>query len=171
MPSLSSQNYFKKGLAALVDQNYEDASVFFRRALDLDRERDRTRPDMRYLSYYGLSLAKAGLSTSTALEACRRAASTQALDPVLFLNLGRVYLIAGKRALAAKAFESGLRLAPDSRVLRNELAAIDQRRRPVLPALSRDHLFNRWLGRARATLGTRAIARPVLRSSVQTSRL
>ena len=75
MPILSAENQFKKGLAALVDHNYTDAAVFFKRALDLDRARNRRQPDLRYLSYYGLSLARSGRSIREAIQICRTAVS------------------------------------------------------------------------------------------------
>ncbi len=147
MSSLSAENYFKKGLSAIVDQSFADASAMFRRALELDRERTKRQPDMRYLSYYGYSLAKGKMSTSTAIQACRTAVSRQKNDPVLFLNLGRVYVIAGKVSLAAEAFERALRLAPDDPTIQAELARVDRRSKPVVPVLSRDHAVNIWLGK------------------------
>ena len=149
MASLSAEIYFKKGLAALVAQNFEDASKLFRQALDLERDRGARHPDMRYLSYYGLSLARAGHSTSTAIQACRTAAMKQRGDPVLYLNLGRVYLLARRIGPAAAAFEQGLAVAPDHKVLARELAEIDRRAKPVLSMVSRSHPLNRWLGRVR----------------------
>ena len=73
MPTLSAENAFKKGLSALVDQRPKDASEQFRKALDLQKQQGGRRLDMRYLSYYGLSLARAGLSKRIALQACRTA--------------------------------------------------------------------------------------------------
>ena len=150
MSSLSAENHFKKGLSSLVEHSFVEASESFRRALELDRERNKRQPDMRYLSYYGYSLAKAKLSTATAIQACRTAVSRQKNDPLLFLNLGRVYAIAGKRSLAADAFERALRLAPSDKTIRAELARVDRRGRPVIPVLSRDHALNIWLGKLRA---------------------
>lgn len=162
MPILSAENHFKKGLSALVDHNYKDALVFFRRALDIDKERSRRQPDLRYLSYYGLSMAKAGMSTSVAIKVCRSAVARQKSHPVLLLNLGRVYLIAGKPRLALEAFDRGARVAPGNRVLSRELAALERRSNPVLPMLSRDHLANRFLGKIRhSLLGSRKGSRRV----------
>ena len=72
MPSMSAENYSRQGLFALREGRHKAAADLFRQALDLDKERNRRTPEMRYLSYYGLSLAKAGLSTQFALKACRR---------------------------------------------------------------------------------------------------
>ena len=160
MSSLSAENYFKKGLSALVEHSFVDASESFRRALELDRERNKRQPDMRYLSYYGYSLAKGKLSTSTAIQACKTAVSRQKNDPLLFLNLGRVYVIAGKRSLAAEAFERALRLAPEDKTIRAELARVDRRGKPVIPGLSRDHGLNIWLGKLRANMRGRHSGTP-----------
>lgn len=165
MNSLSAENYFKKGLTALVDLNHEDAAVFFKRAIELDGQRNKLRPDMRYLSYYGLSLARAGLSTSTAIEACRKAVRNHESDPVLWLNLGRVYLIAGKHVHAMSSFERGLALAPDNPILRRELKRIDRRSPPVLGRVSRDNPVNRVLGRVRASVQRRHQDAPIHRSA------
>ena len=157
MTTLSSENAFRKGLAALVDNQPKAASELFRQALDLERERSKSRMDMRYLSYYGLSLARAGLSSQTALQACKQAVSTRPDDPVLLLNLGRVYLHGGRLLPALDAFQRGLEVAPDNKILRKELAQIDRRRAPVLRFLHRDHPFNILLGRMRASMSRRAV--------------
>ena len=151
MTTLSAENVFKKGLACLVDDRPKEASEFFRTALELERQRSKSRLDMRYLSYYGLSLAKAGLSTQIALQACRSAASKQCSDPVLLLNLGRVYELSGRMELALETFEKGLEINPEHKILRRELAMIDRRRPPVIRFLDRSHPLNIWLGRMRAS--------------------
>jgi tetratricopeptide (TPR) repeat protein len=147
MTILSAENAFKKGLTALVKNRPKEASEFFRKALELERQRSKTRLDMRYLSYYGLSLAKAGLSSQIALQACRSAVTRHADDPLLLLNLGRVYLITGKLEPALECFEKGLRVQPENQILRRELAKVDRRGRPMVPFLDRSHPVNRWLGR------------------------
>jgi tetratricopeptide (TPR) repeat protein len=153
MTILSAENAFRKGLGALAENRPEAASNYFRKALDLERDRSKSRLDMRYLSYYGLSLAQAGLSTQIALQACKTAVFKQNSDPVLFLNLGRVYVITGKLVRAMEYFEKGLRLSPDHKILRRELARIDRRSRPAVSFLDRDHVVNRWIGRHRSRSG------------------
>lgn len=155
MSTLSAENAFRKGLSALVEQRPRDASEQFRKALDLERQCGKPRLDMRYLSYYGLSLARAGLSSRLAVQACRTAVTKQPEDPVLHLNLGRVHLICGKLAAAFRSFEHGLALAPDNEPLRRELARIERRRRPVFPFLPRAHPLNHWVGRMTAHRGSR----------------
>jgi tetratricopeptide (TPR) repeat protein len=149
MPILSAENAFRKGLGAMAEKYPEKASVYFRQALDLERERSKSRLDMRYLSYYGLSLAQAGLSNQIALQACKTAVFKQTADPVLFLNLGRVYLLIGKPVRAMEAFERGLKISPENKTLRMELSKIDRRGRPPIPFLNRSNPVNRWLGKRR----------------------
>ena len=149
MPILSAENQFKKGLAALVDHNYTDAAVFFKRALDLDRARNRRQPDLRYLSYYGLSLARSGRSIREAIQICRTAVSQHRNHPVLWLNLGRAYLAAGKTDRALEAFDRGAHLAPGNAAVVRELASIDRRSKPVLSMFPRTHALNITLGKLR----------------------
>ncbi|HXV77075.1 MAG TPA: tetratricopeptide repeat protein [Candidatus Polarisedimenticolaceae bacterium] len=149
MPILSAETQFKKGLAALVDHNYKDASVFFRRAIEADSARSGKKPDLRYLSYYGLSLSKSGGSTTEAIRLCRAAVAKHRNHPVLLLNLGRVYLEAGKHSHALDAFDRALRLAPDNQTLVRELKKLDRRAAPVLGMLPRSHPLNVALGKLR----------------------
>lgn len=152
MPILSAENQFKKGLTALVDHNYKDATVFFKRAIDVDLARNRGKPDLRYLSYYGLSLAKAGMSTAEAISICRQTVKRHKNHPVLWLNLGRVYLMAGKKQRALEALDRGAQLAPGNRVLAQELAQLERRAHPVLSKLPRSHPVNVALGKLRRSM-------------------
>ena len=152
MPILSAENQFKKGLTALVDHNYKDATVFFKRAIDVDLARNRRKPDLRYLSYYGLSLARAGMSTADTISICRQTVSRHKNHPVLWLNLGRVYAMAGKTQRALEAFDRGAQLAPGNRILAEELAQLERRSDPVLRMLPRSHPLNIALGKLRRSV-------------------
>ena len=130
MAILSAENNFKKGLLAIVDENFEEAARCFRRAIDIQEQRSAGRPDWRYLSYYGLSLAKATRPSEEAIAACRSAAANHPTNLDLVLNLARVYRIAGKYDRAAEAVAHGLRVRPDhpslleeSRLLRVAMAS------------------------------------------------
>jgi tetratricopeptide (TPR) repeat protein len=148
MPILAAEIHFKKGLAALVDHDYREANERFRRAVEIDQARSKQRADLRYLSYYGLSLAKSGLSVSEAVRVCRVAVAKDRNQPVLWLNLGRVYRAAGKTELALEALDRAASIAPDNAALARELAELDRRGAPVLPSLPRTHPLNVILGKA-----------------------
>src|SRR5262245_51468779 len=74
MPILSAENHFRQGLAALVDGDPNVAAEHFRTAIQIERQRHVRRPQMRYLSYFGLSLALAHGPTQESILACETAA-------------------------------------------------------------------------------------------------
>lgn len=92
---VSAEKNFNRGLEALADQNYVEAIMHFRRAMDIEHQRRILQPDMRYLSYYWLCRAKAHYKIEGGLHACKRAAQVRNQDPEMHLNLGRVYLSHG----------------------------------------------------------------------------
>lgn len=166
MPILSAENQFRKGLAALVDNDPRTAASHFHSAIQIERQRAVARPQMRYLSYYGLSLAQSQGASPEAIRACEAAARRDFFNPDLFLNLGRVYMLAGKTTRALETLERGRKLAPRNPTIAAEIAKIDRRARPPIPALDRDHPINRALGRMRAAVKSRAARIPVPSRSV-----
>jgi predicted Zn-dependent protease len=165
MPILSSEIHFRKGLAALSEGNPLEAVEQFRQAILIERQRSVTRPQMRYVSYYGLALALANGATAEALQACERAARLDFYNADLQLNLGRVYLMAGKTTRALMALERGRRLLPSHAGIQAALASVDRRGGTVLPFLRRSHPMNRWLGKMRhAVLGRVPLGSPPRRT-------
>ena len=154
MNILTAENHFRRGLTALVDGDATAASDHFQSAILTEVQRGVKRPQMRYLSYYGLSRAQAFGATPQSVQACETAARRDFFNPDLLLNLGRVYLLAGKTTKALVAFERGLELAPGHKALRAEFAKIDRRAAPPLGIVSRAHPLNKWLGRLRSSLRT-----------------
>lgn len=155
MPILEAENAFKKGLCALVRQEAAQATVFFAHARSIERERGATPGQMRYVSYWGLSVALAERPTTEAIRACELAAATDAFNPDLQLNLGKVYLLAGKVQSARAAFLRGAGLAPEHPGLRKELARLEERGPALLPFAQRKRL-ERTLGALRAGLSALA---------------
>ncbi len=72
----------------------------------IERERSVSRPQMRYMSYYGLSLAQTKRPSRQAIKACETAATVDFFSPDLLLNLGKVYLLAGKTSKALARMNS-----------------------------------------------------------------
>jgi tetratricopeptide (TPR) repeat protein len=149
MPILAAENCYKKGLVALAEGRPAEATAMFEAAMVIERERSVSRPQMRYLSYYGLSLAHAKRPNREAIKACETAAQIDFFAPDLLLNLGKVYLLAGKTTKALEIFERGLRIAPKYKALRIELRKVDRRQPPPISRLSRNHVLNIWLGKMR----------------------
>ena len=152
MPILSAENSFRKGLVALVEGDPGAATTHFQSAILIERQHGVTRPQMRYLSYYGLSLAQTRGGSPEAIQACETASRRDFFNPDLLLNLGRVYLLAGKMSKALAAFERGIMISPKHKALHAELAKVDRRQAPPLQMVSRHHPLNKLLGKLRASL-------------------
>ena len=156
MPILSAENSFRRGLAALVDADPTAAADHFQAAILIEVQHGVRRPQMRYLSYYGLSQAQARGATPHVIQACETAARRDFFNPDLFLNLGRVFLLAGKTTKAFAAFQRGLELAPRHKALLADYAKIDRREAPPLAIVSRSNPLNKMLGKLRCSLRAHA---------------
>jgi len=155
MHILSAENSFRRGLAALFEGDAAGAAELFQVAILTEVQHGVKSPQMRYLSYYGLSRAQAYGATPQAIQACETAARRDFFNPDLLLNLGRVYLLAGKTTKALAAFHRGLELAPRHKGLIAEYRRIDRREPPPLGIVSRSHPLNKMLGKLRASLRAR----------------
>jgi len=67
--------------------------------------------------------------------------------PILYLNLGKAYLAAGKRKEAYASFKKGLEIDTGNRDLLNELRKLGIRRQPPLPFLKRSNPLNKYVGK------------------------
>jgi tetratricopeptide (TPR) repeat protein len=110
---------------------------------------------MRYLSYYGLSRAQSRGASPRTIQACETAARKDFFNPDLHLNLGRVFLLAGKTTQALAAFQRGLDVAPEHKGLLAERARVDRREPPPLPIVSRSNPLNKVLGKLRCSVRSR----------------
>ncbi|HET6374124.1 MAG TPA: hypothetical protein VFG76_12515 [Candidatus Polarisedimenticolia bacterium] len=146
-------------MAALKDGRPVEAAALFESAMRIEKLKGNARRQMRYLSYFGLSTALADRPTPEAIQACEVAARQDFFNPELLLNLGRVYMMAGKTTRALATLERGAVLAPKNKAIRRELKRVDRRSRPPIPWMSRNHPLNQFLGRVRYSLATRASRR------------
>jgi len=160
MTILSARNHFKSGLMAIVEGRHEDAVRELRAAVEVERDRHVRHPQLRYLSYYGLSLALANRAGAEAIRACETAVRREPEQPEYYVNLARVLARAGRATRALETLERGLRVAPRHRGLLAERSRLDRRRRPPLPMLDRAHPLNRVFGRLRARWVLSAPAAP-----------
>jgi predicted Zn-dependent protease len=160
MPLQRAEQFFRKGVGRLSEQRAAEAARHFLTAIQLEREHGVRRPEMRYLSYFGLSLALARGSVEEAVQACATAVARQPDHPDLHLNLARVHLAAGDPPSALRAAAAGLALDPSHRDLRSLVRAVERRRRPPLGFFTRNHPVNRMLGWLRASLGGHEKAPP-----------
>jgi tetratricopeptide (TPR) repeat protein len=154
----TSENSFRRGLRAVDRGAHLEALAYFEAAVQLARRWGIEAVPMRYLSYYGWSLAVCSDRLDEAREFCEAAAREEFYNPDVYWNLGRVYLKEGDRSRAFDAFVRGLRLNPRHAGLIGELRRLGIRRRPVVRFFRRGHPVNRILGRLRRTLAATAPA-------------
>jgi len=137
----SAEEHFRLGEAHLAVGRHAEALDQFRNAHRLDPA------SARYRSFYGLCIGIEESRFDRALELCRAAAKEEFFNPVLYHNLARVHLVFGFKAEAIRYLRRGLMIDPASAPIRDALALLGVRRRPVLGFLRRRHLLNRFFGR------------------------
>ena len=137
----SAEEHFCRGEAELEAGRHAAALDHFRSAHRLDPA------SARYRSFYGLCIGLEESRFDRALELCRAAAKEEFFNPVLYHNLARVHLVFGFKAEAIRYLRRGLMIDPANASIREALARLGVRRRPVLAFLRRRHLLNRWFGR------------------------
>lgn len=107
------------------------------------------------LSYYGCLQAIVDRKYRSGIDHCRKAlALFKAADmytaglvfPVLYLNLGRAHVAAGRKQDAVEAFSKGIGYDRGHRELKKELELLGIRKQPLLPFLSRSNPINKYIG-------------------------
>ena len=140
----SPSELFDQGLRHLRDNRPKDAMLAFRHALQL-------KPGVpRVMSYYGLCWAMCMKKSEESVLLCRTAVEKDFINPELFCNLGRVYLLRNDRGKAYMAFQKGLSMDKRNKSILNELKKMGTRKSPVIPFLNRNNIINFLLGK---TLG------------------
>jgi tetratricopeptide (TPR) repeat protein len=149
----AAERSFEKGLASLATGEALEAMAYFEAALRQHRAVTQARPHMKYQSFFWLCLARHKGNREKALRLCREAADAEFYDPEVFLNLGRVAIMAGDRRTAYQAFQRGLHLDPGHKALRSETRQMGVRKRPLFGFLQRTSPLNRAAGRLRRSSG------------------
>lgn len=140
-PDEDPEEYYKAGVFLLRRSRNREALLAFKQALEL-------RPtDPRYMSYFGLALALSENRVRESLKICENSVEKEFFRSELYLNLGRVYIMAGNRRKAHTAFRKGLALDRENFELKKELERMGVRKGPVLPFLDRRHPLNKLAGK------------------------
>lgn len=146
----AAEHSYNQGLRALSAGRRKEALALFEGAIEIERKVSRSRPQPRYLSYYGLCLAIERNEVHEGLRYCREAVTLESYNPDLRCNLGHVLLRAGRRREAYRCFVRGLRLENSHPGTVRALRRMGRRRRPFVPFLARHNPINVLLGRLRA---------------------
>jgi len=134
---------FKLGMKLLQNGQSAEALEYLRHAAELNQQ------NPYYLSFLGVSVARAQRKWAAAVKLCETALSLRRSDAQLYLNLAEVYVSAGRRDDAVAVLDRSLMyLRVDARI-RQARANLGRRCSPVLPFLDRGHFLNRGLGKLR----------------------
>ncbi len=141
-----AQSHYNRAIENIGRNNY-------RKALDhLTRAVHAVPTNPMYLSSFGFCIAYVHRDFDRAIRLCRQALKRKPLDPVLRVNLGKVYRMCGDSHLAHSEFLLAHRLDNCHPAPATELQRMGIRRPPMLPFLSRSNWCNRYLGKMRATV-------------------
>ncbi len=135
---MTQEELFKKGLAFLKEDNILGALTCFEKAYGLKKT-----PEAQ--SYFGFCIAVERGKITEALDLCRNAISKEPANPVHYLNLGRVYLKAGKKTDAIATLRKGLSFG-DNKDIRLVLESLGTRKKSIFPFLTRDNFLNKYIG-------------------------
>jgi tetratricopeptide (TPR) repeat protein len=147
MPDVEAEKLFASGLEALARSNTLTALTFFEKAVEKEDK-------PIYSSYMALCIAKERGQFQLAFTLCEKAKAREPQNPVHYLNLGRIYLFAGKKSEAVRTFREGLAWEKNQQII-DELDRLGTRNPPVVSFLKRSNPINRILGLALKKIGLR----------------
>jgi tetratricopeptide (TPR) repeat protein len=140
---------FREGVELLKNEYPEKALVKLRRAFESDKR------NPYYISFLGLTIARAEQNWEQALDLCETAVKLKSTEIKFHLNVIEVYALAGWREKALRKLDNASKLFGNDAQLKRFRAKIMQRRAPVLPFLGRGHFLNRELGKLRHRMSKR----------------
>lgn len=151
-----ASDYLKTVKTLLMRKNH-------RSALKLLKDAVEQYPDNPFLlSYYGCLDAIVNKRYKSGIDTCSSAITilkdkvpfgAEFFYPVLYLNLGRAYVAAGRKKSAIEAFSKGLETHRDNTEILRELQMLGIRKEPVVPFLRRSNPINKYIGRLLHKLG------------------
>ncbi|MBE0599396.1 MAG: hypothetical protein IH614_19315 [Desulfuromonadales bacterium] len=137
----------RQGLAALEHGNTLVALLHFEQVAGIW-------PNAVVFSCLGYCIARERRDLERGLHLCREALRQEPANPLHYLNLGRVYLLAQQKHLAVWTFHKGMGYGRHPGLLRI-LERMGRRRPPVFARLGRKHFLNRYCGMLLSGLGLR----------------
>jgi tetratricopeptide (TPR) repeat protein len=147
MPATKATDLIRQGITALNEGSTLVAMVHFEDAVKLDNS-----PTAR--SYLAFSLAKERNQFGRAASLCLSALQEEPDKSLHYLNLGRIYLLAGEKTRAIKTFRKGLKAGRNQQII-DELKKLGLRQPPVMKTLDRNNPLNKCLGILFQKLGMR----------------
>jgi tetratricopeptide (TPR) repeat protein len=143
MVDIDALTEFKHGVALLNNGYPELALIRLQRAFECERQ------NPYYVSFLGLSIARAERKWDQASELCEIAIQLNRHEAQFYLNLAEVYASGGRRAKALETLDAALKLFGEDERLRRARSRVEKRRSPLIPFLRRQNFLNRQLGKLR----------------------
>jgi tetratricopeptide (TPR) repeat protein len=134
---------FREGVELLKNEYPQKALVRLRHAFECDKH------NPYYISFLGLSIARAQRKWDQASELCEIAVQLKSTEIQFHLNLGEVYASAGMREKALDKLDDALELFGEDARLILARSKVRNRRATPLPFFGREHFMNRELGKLR----------------------
>ncbi|HET6421020.1 MAG TPA: tetratricopeptide repeat protein [Geobacteraceae bacterium] len=147
MPNTQAAEIYEKGLQALSNGHEYLALVCFEQAANMEKT-------PLHCSYLAFCLAKARGQYREATTLCAEALGNDPANSVHYVNLGRIYILAGQREKALETLREGLQYQRTDEILR-ELEILGMRGRPVFSYLKRENPLNKYCGLLLKKLGYR----------------
>ncbi|MDA8170248.1 MAG: tetratricopeptide repeat protein [Nitrospiraceae bacterium] len=144
----SAKEFFDKGEYLFRKGEGLAALASFEKSAGLDAS------DPICKSYIALLSATERGELNRAIKTSEELASTYPRQPLVCLNLGRLYLRAGRKAEAVEIVRKGLALEPMPEAV-ELLESLGLRKKPVIPFLPRRHFLNKYAGLIFKKLGLR----------------
>src|SRR5260370_868451 len=138
---------FREGVELLKNEYPQKALAKLRRAYECDKH------NPYFMSFLGLSIARAQRKWDLASELCETAVKLKPKEIQFYLNLGEVYAASGMRERALDKLDDAVQLFGEDARLKQARSKVQHRRNPILPFFVRTHFLNRELRK----LPTRAL--------------
>lgn len=106
------------------------------------------------LAWYGYCLARDRKQFGQAINLCKEALETAPDNPDIYLAVGKIYMLAGRKRSAISAFNKGLKMGRNDAIVK-QLHLIGLRKDPILGFMDRDSFINVYLGIFLSKLGLR----------------
>ncbi len=147
MPEEYACEMFRKALEAMNNNQQYLALNLFEKARIMDS-------DPLYRSAKALCVAMVRRSFSEAAHLCRDAIKSEPANPVHYLYMGKIFLLAGQKCKAIKVFQDGLKYGRNPELIA-ELEKLGMRKTPVFRFLPREHPLNKFSGLVLSRIGLR----------------
>lgn len=142
----NQQEIAREAMELHRDGNGPEAARLLRKLIDAGCR------DPKVLALGGYLVAVVEGDVKTGLGWCERALEIAFCDPEMYVHLARLHEQTGWKSQAARVLRKGLRIDPGNEKLLAEINRVSPRTPDAIPALPRDHVINRTLGKLRSEL-------------------